>query len=223
VKITVLSDDDFLSNTKLHEDIIKLAEPTYEDATVVLTSALSNFDTVYLAYNDAGNLVAFYMAGFEDLIVGDKVVPSIHLGWTCSAQESKGSGAAQLTYERFTRDGLSRQNAKGIEFLLWGTTATPIGLHLYQKHFVEVLPNPDGSYPESSVEIAEALRKRLAAPEASDHPFVLKRCHNARFSQRELRRIETINQESGFSLLENLGIDERQGDRLLVTCRFRRQ
>jgi hypothetical protein len=220
VNITVLSGGDFWSNVTLHDEIIRLAGPTYEDASVVLSSALSSYDTVYLAYDDKGELVSFYMAAFEDISIGNRLVPSVHLGWTCSTVEAKGTGSAQLLYERFNRDGKKRQHTKGVQLLLWGTTATPIGFYLYHKHFADVLPHHDGAYPETAVEIAEALRERLKVTKKSEHPFVLKECHKGRFSQQELKRIDLFNQAKEFSLFRHLGIDERQGDRLLVTCRF---
>lgn len=220
MKITVLSGDDFKLNTQLHNDIIHLAQPSYEDASIVLSSALVSYDTAYLAHEDDGKLVSFFLAGHENISVEGQTLPSIHLGWTCSTQETKGSGIAQLVYKQFMSDSLNLQRALGVEFLLWGTTATPIGFHLYHKHFADVEPNYDGSYSPEAEKIAVALRERLGATNDGDHPFVLKGCNKARFSQQELARIEIVNQANSFSLFNDLDIDERAGDRLLVVCRL---
>ena len=220
MRITVLSNGDFRHNSQLHRDILELSQPSYEDASVVLAAALSNYDTVYLSRDDDDKLISFFMAGHEDVYIAAQSVPTIHLGWTCAAQETKGLGAARLLYSQFIDDSLKLQKSKGESLLLWGTTATPIGFYLYHKHFVGVQPGYDGTYPGTVIEVAEALRRRLGVISTNANPFVLPGISKARFSQDEIRRIKEISANKAFTLFKDMGIDERNGDRLLVVCRL---
>ena len=219
MKITVVSDDEFRSNNDLHEEILRLASPTYMDPAAVLMPAIIQFDTAYLARDDDGRLLSFFMHGYDEIILADDVLPAIHLGWTCATEETKGSHLVRALYEQFLIDARAVQQEKGIEFTLWGTTATPVGFHLYHKYFADVVPDVQGQYSPGALEIANALRTRLTGNEATtSRPFLLSGVSKARFSQEELDRIALITRNKNFSLFEQLGIDERNGDRLLVIC-----
>jgi hypothetical protein len=55
------------------------------------------------------------------------------------------------------------------------------------------------------------------------NPFVLKGVAvGTRYSPAEYGRIMMLTEKHDFRLFKNLGIDEREGDRLLVLCRPRR-
>ncbi len=221
MNITVSSDDEFRSNSDLHEEIIQLALPTYEDPSAVLIPAVIQFDTAYLGRDDDGKLLSFFMHGYDEIVLSDCVLPAIHLGWTCATQETKGSHMVRALYEQFLVNAVKEQRDLGIEFTLWGTTSTPVGFHLYHKYFADVVPDNQGRYTPGSLEIADALRLRLTGEQvATKHPFLLPGVSKARFSQSEMERIGQIAINHDFSLFEDLGIDERNGDRLLVICRL---
>jgi len=220
VNITVLSDDEFRSNSGLHEEIIRLASPTYEDPSALLIPAIIQFDTAYLARDDDGRLLSFFMHGYDEIILADRILPAIHLGWTCATQDTKGSHLVRALYEQFLKDAQAAQDAEGIDFTLWGTTATPVGFHLYHKYFADVAPDVQGNYSSEALEIANALRARLSCEHSETHPFVLSGVSRARFAEQEKERIDQIAQNKNFSLFDELKIDERNGDRLLVICRL---
>ena len=220
LKISSLSGDNFRLNPELHNDIIRLAEPSYENAEQILSAVVPTYDTIYVARDDNDELLAFFMCGFENIAINDEITPTIHLGWTCAARQSKGSGAAQALYKQFVADSQTIERSTGNRFLLWSTTLTPVGVHLYHKYFADVFPDIDGNYSPETARIAEALRRRLNAPKTDAHPFVLKGTAAARFSEQERMRIKEITANKSFTLFDKLGINERDGDRLLVICKL---
>jgi hypothetical protein len=221
VNVIVLSGDEFRSNGELHEEIIRLASPTYEDPSALLIPAIIQFDTAYLARDDDGRLLSFFMHGYDEIVLSDRVLPAIHLGWTCATQDTKGSHLVRALYEQFLQDARAVQDNQEVDFTLWGTTATPVGFHLYHKYFVDVVPDNQGGYSDEALEIANAIRMRLTGEETvTKHPFLLSGVSKARFSQQELDRVANIGNNKTFTLFDDLGISERNGDRLLVICRL---
>ena len=200
-------------------EMASLLAPSYVDCTAVLARELDHCDRLYLARDVQGRLATFFLTAFEDVTVEGTVVPTAYLGLSAARPDLKNSGVVRQLYEAFLIDAGKKEVATCRQLVLWFTTATPSAYKAGQVLFADVEPAVDGSYRTTSVALAAALRYRLHAATGA-HPFVLKGiADRTRYSADEVERIRLVNQRHGFHLLADLGVEESQGDRLLVIAK----
>ena len=223
-----IRDGAFRENEDLRLEILQLVQPSYENPAAVLAREFEHCDTIYLARDDEDNLVAFFMVAWQTMMLKGEAVPAVYLGWTGASERARASGAvkrefyAQL-YGRFMSDAVNLEKKAGRRLLFWGTTATPSGYFALQMAFVEIEPQIDGTYSAEGAEIARHLQRRMGVVNhaSESHPFVLHGvATDTRYSAKEVERIELICRNKGFSLFKELGVEERNGDRLLFICRL---
>lgn len=223
-----IRDGAFREDEDLRQSMLQLVQPSYENPTAVLAREFEHCDTIYLAKDAEDNLFAFFMVAWETLMIKGDALPAVYLGWTGASERARTAGVvwrdfyAQL-YGSFISDAVNWEKKSGRRLLFWGTTATPSGYFALQRGFVELEPRIDGTYSTEGAEIARHLRQRMRIvnQEAESHPFVLHGvATDTRYSQKEAERIEQICRKKGFTLFKKLGVEERNGDRLLFICRL---
>jgi hypothetical protein len=106
--------------------------------------------------------------------------------------------------------------------IAWATTMNPFIYQAARKLFADTQPFDDGTYTDEAARIAHAIGRRLGAPRpAGTHPFVYPRlAPDVKFSAEERLRIAAAAQRRRLTLLSQLGVDETQGDRLLIITRI---
>lgn len=226
--ISEIRDGAFREDENLRQAILQLVQPSYENPTAVLAREFEHCDTIYLAKDDEDNLVAFFMVAWETLMVKGEALPTVYLGWTGASEGARAAGVVwqgfyEQLYGSFMSDALDWEKKTGRRLLFWGTTATPSGYFALQRGFVELEPRIDGTYSGEGAEIALHLQRRMGIVNhaSESHPFVLHGvAKDTRYSAKEAERIELICQKKGFALFKKLGVEERNGDRLLFICRL---
>jgi hypothetical protein len=83
-----------------------------------------------------------------------------------------------------------------------------------------VEPLRDGTFSATGAEVANAIRQRFYRNSTAGlHPVVLRNvAANTRYSEAERARIRKVCEEHQFSLPQELGVEETNGDRLLYVC-----
>jgi len=216
-------DKSFRNDESLRATIYKLVEPSYQDPTALIAREFEHCDTLYLAKDEDGNLVAFFMVAWETLNVSGELLQAVYLGLSATSEDTKNTGIVRELYSHFISDGARWEQCTGRKLLLWATTATPSAFYAAHIFFKETQPDFEGRYSQESAEIAQHLHRRMgvSTKDVGSHPFVLRNmATNTRYSETELARIELICRKKNFLLFDGLGINERNGDRLLLICRI---
>ncbi|GGD61653.1 hypothetical protein GCM10011514_27130 [Emticicia aquatilis] len=192
-------------------EMFKMAAPYYIDSTQIVLEELNNNNEVYLAKVD-GKMAAFFMVNSN---IWNENVSYTYLGLSCSDENIK--GIATVLYTLFTIDSYrTKNNSKSI---LYGTTASPIVLFTLPKIWDNVKPTLQGKYDlldKINIEKIKTLKGYSKYNE--NHPFILKGIAKARYSKAENLRINEFAKKYDVTILEQLGIREEEGDRLLIMC-----
>jgi hypothetical protein len=206
-----------ISNSELCKLIFDLVSPSYVNVNAIIKRELSYCDQVYLGYDGSSNLITFFMVGRDDIKINDQATPTYYLGLSATSSSTKNSGLVRLLYQAFINDIQQLEEEIGQRVILWHTTATPSAFHAVNLLFVENEPSEDGSYSNKSEIIALAIRHKKGWGTTNlRHPFILHGvAHNTLYSTQEAERLRNICLKKKFTLFNELGINERQGDRLL--------
>lgn len=211
----------FRSDKTLRLEIERLVAPSYEDPTALIAREFEHCDTLYLARNENDCLISFFMVAWEGIKIRNALAPSVYLGLSATSQDTKNTGIVRQLYTNFISDGADWERRNNCRLLLWGTTATPSAFFAVQTLFAEAQPDLEGGFSFEAAEIALHLRQQLCFSVDRLDPFVLRGVAlNTRYSPKELARIDLICKKRNFLLFERLGINERNGDRLLFICRI---
>jgi len=213
---------DWHPGSEINREIAELVAHSYLDATALLERELAHNDLLYYIRDDEGRLATFFMVARECLHVDRRPTPSVFLGLGATSQRTKGSGLVRQLYRAFLTEARGWEQALDRPLLLWATTATPSAYYGAGLVFADLQPRPDGSFTAEGAAIANVLRRRygLGPLDAGGNPFVMHDvATGTRYSPEEEARIEAICREKRFDLFEKTGVDQRNGDRLLVICR----
>ena len=206
---------------RLRSEILSLLSPSYEDPTQLVERELANCDTLYTDRDPSGALKCFFMVGWHELRIGDEMHGAVYLGLSAASPDVQNTARVRALYDKFNSDAAKWERERCRDLILWFTTATPSAYYAGANVFDKAEPYLDGTYSVWYQQIVAAIRERQGYAE-QPHPFVIKNVAlGTRYSQRELERIEKVCAKSGFTLFEDLGVNERMGDRLLVVCRPR--
>ena len=218
-ELVTLDKQEFKNDSELLAQLVELATPSYQDAHFVVAAALQRATTLYLGYGVDGQLISFNMAAIEWItFYGGQKEPTLYLGLCGTQHDVKSSGIVRLMLGRVLLDGAQWEWVTGHSLILWGMTASPIIYALAHMCDPKMEPSPDGSYSVEQARYAQGLRQRLGyAPTTQDeNPFILKRfMAGSSYSSQEVARIKQAREHKRFVPLEDWGIDETQGDRLL--------
>lgn len=204
-------------NLDLYQAIYDLVLPSYVNPDAMLKRDIDSCDRIYLAYNIQDKLCAFFMVGQQNLVLNDTSVVSFYLGLGATSMATKNSGIIRQLYQAFIHDVQELEARINQKIPLWHTTVTPSVFHAFELMFVENEPNANGLYTEKGKSLVLAIRSKKGWQyQENEHPFVVKNvAHNTLYSDSEVARIKRICLEKNFSLFDELGINERNGDRLI--------
>jgi hypothetical protein len=211
------------SINKLHSDsafyklIYDLVAPSYVDPTAMMLRDIANCDRIYLAHDKHGILCAFFMVGQDKIYFKNNLIDIFYLGLGATSTKTKNSGMICLLYQAFINDVQLLESQLGKRIPLWHTTVIPSVFHVFNIMFEDSQPDVKGSYTEEGKILASAIRaKKDWIIQPNDYPFVVKGvAHNTLYSEEEVARIQKICKEKNFTLFDELGIKEKNGDRLI--------
>lgn len=205
----------------LFAELAALLRETYEDPELPLRLAWNRNDTLYLARDDGGRVVSFFLAAWETLEVGGARWPAAYLGFGATASAARGRGHLSRHLDRFVADVRRREAETGARLVLWGTTASPLSFYPVAQRFVDVEPDRAGALSPGARELVLAVRRRYPTADlaAGEHPCVLRGIAPHRYSATERGRTAGGGATLGIDVFARLGIDESRGDRLLFVCR----
>ena len=221
VDIQVIRNGEFRQDRRLCNKLREIIAPSYEDPTAILDREVNHCDTLYLALDSEKQIVSLFLTADETVRVSDRDLDSVYLGLSATRQDKKGIGHVAHLYARCIRDCVAWEHASSRRVLLWGTTATPTAFVGASRFLANVEPTLAGSYTNFGEHVARSLRcaNAWARSGRGEHPFVLKGiAESTLYSDTELRRIRRLTRR--FRLFDQLGIDERVGDRLLFWGRL---
>jgi hypothetical protein len=198
--------------------------PSYQDATAVLERELGHCDTLYMGVDDAQRTQCFAMAAWAPPAGFSSATSTAYVGLTVARDSCKGSGAFRELYRAINRDAKAIEERTQSSLCIWLTTASASIYFGATLAWHDVEPRLDGRYSDDGEELARQIRCAFypAAP-SQRHPFVLAGvATGTRYSDAESERVAVIKRRHDFRLLEELGVNEGRGDRLLLVCRPRR-
>ena len=222
IRVQRVEKPDWCRTSDINREIAGLVAHSYVDATALLEREFAHNDLLYYIRDDLGRLVTFFMVARECLLVEGRPTPGVFLGLSATSRQTKGSAVVRRLYETFVAEARGWERVLDRPLLLWATTATPSAYHAVNLLFADLQPTPDGGYTTEGAIRANALRRLygLSPAGSNEHPFVMRDvATGTRYSAEEETRIGVICKEKRFDLFERTGVDQRMGDRLLLTCR----
>jgi hypothetical protein len=217
VKTTKVLIEDVRTDSACVCEIRDLLAPSYKDARSVLDRELENNTVAYLLKDDAGELEAFFMVGWDrpPVVSG---MPAVYLGLSACREEDKGRGLTIRLYRQFIRDAAAWEAAHQQRLLLWATTAHPLILAVFYRFFDVLAPQPDGVCTDEISRLAWELRGQLKEPyRVGTHPLIFRGVATAtQYSDGEFDRLEASRSQLERDLFSEWDISERRGDRLLL-------
>jgi len=202
----------------LIEGMERLAASVLGPDPTVLADELLRGDRLYVARDPQG-LAAFMLVARVRLPVGAECRHARYLGLTVARQDEGGSAAARGVRARLISDARAEEARLRRGLLLFSTAATPGALCTARAFWGEVQPAHDTAYPDDLVPAAEAAAHWLGARPGRQLPFVLQGLDPVwRRAQSFPGRIATDRLRRELDLLQHFGVDESNGDRLLLFC-----
>jgi len=199
------------------EAIGRLISSSYLPGSTLLSDELLRCDTLYVV-TDPDGLLAFQFVATVRLPVGAEAREARYLGLAGVRQGRRAQAAEAAIYERLVADAHAEEEASGVRPVFFAATATPFS-PAAESVWAAVQPSREGTFPEGMVPLARAAAFWLGTRPCDERPYVLQGLRRGtRYSFAERQRIARAVQEQKFEHLERFGIDEANGDRLLVFC-----
>jgi hypothetical protein len=214
--ITRLQKPEFEHDLALLARLAEIIRPSYEHANQLLGREIAHCNTLYLLSTEAEQVATFFLIAEESLCVRGAHSPSVYLGLSATSQQTKNTALVRELYTLCAADIRERERVDGCPRTIWFTTATPSAYYGGSLYW-NVEPLADGSHTAQSRDLADAICEQMLFEQSPDSPFCLRGVAGAvRYSLVERNRIARVVTKTGFTLFEQLRIDESHGDRLLV-------
>lgn len=203
--VECLRDGTFRTNTALLSLLITLSSPSYINPATVIQHHWKECDTLYLLWDENEQLICFYFAAFEEIIISSdgETVPTRYMGLSVTRQNSKNLGSITSLWAQFLADSKQWEQNIGRKLYLWYTTASPTVYRAGMLFSDDANPQIDTSYDSAVVPLALALRTKLGLPQniPSEHPFVLRGISkHTLYSPTEVNRNDRVNDHKKFTL-----------------------
>ncbi|WP_165070084.1 hypothetical protein [Paludisphaera rhizosphaerae] len=217
-QIEVLRDGSFRNDAHLRRQIHDVASGSFTHDDARLDGEIDRLGTLYLSQDRRGDLQGFFLVNYESLEIDGRELPVLYLGVCAPRPDVKGTGKVVRLIQQSIRDAQQWEDANGRKLIVWATTMNPFVYLCARKLFADTQPYPDGTFTAEKQRIAQAVASRIGADlPAEAHPFILPRhAPSIRLADDEIRRIATACARRPISLLDRFGVDEVQGDRLLL-------
>jgi len=186
----------------------RLLGPGSGPGRAVLEHELLRCDLLYLA-TDLDGPCAFLLGARVRLPVGPERRPARYLGLSVARSDQ----GHEALLERFTAEARDEEESRGVRVVLFTAAATPLAVRTAETFWSDLQPAPDASFREDVLPVVDAARAWLGATVSLDRPFALPRltCGGG-----DWRR--TLDEGGGGELFRRMGIEQAQGDRLLLLC-----
>jgi hypothetical protein len=209
-----------VTSQEMRRAIEDIAAENYSNAPILLEQEYEKNDRVYFHYDAEGRIDGFFMVGWSH--VSGVAGSTVFLGLSSVSGRSKGKGIGKSLYSAFFRSVAEYEQTVDLPVLWWFHTATPAVANAFWKLTRNLAPKPDGSYTLSDLHNVNLIKNHfgMASYSCSSHPFVLRGYAKARYALDEAQRIEAFLADGHSEhLLMRLGINERNGDRVLFLGR----
>jgi len=221
-RVVKLTNGQHRSDERLLKEMQNLVTPSYADSCDPLAKEVQFCDTCFLAYDDAV-LVGFFMTRHYAIQRAGQTFLTVYLGLSAIAQHLKGTVAVRLLYGACLTDLAQVDTSSFDGSFLWGTTANPTVFVAASRYLNGIQPNSDGTFGESNLYALELLKEEFAGwgwqtKSSPQHPYVLCGVATARYSFERRQRMSKFTRR--FTLFDDLGIDESNGDRLIFVAQF---
>ena len=196
-----------------------ITQPYYVDATQLLERELKHCTHIYLCQVD-GQFAAYFMVGWETLTVNLVDQPALFLGLSCASHSFRNRKLVSMLFARSALDVADWQSRNNANLLVWFTTATPVVWNMMPRFYRVLQPALDGTFNEIWSSAGNAIQQRHY-PHARPHsnPFVLKGVATAtQYAPSERSYLDQMLKSDTSTIFSRLGINEPEGDRLLVLC-----
>ena len=210
VLITDLTDGD-------RAQLLALVASYYTDPDAGLEEELSYGDRVYTLRTDDGTIGSFLIVDLrhDDTTIGGREHLFTYLGLGCARATPFVPLARAAKAD--TVDALPA-DAVGVVHL---STRTPFAYHAIESAFgSDVYPTASGADDHLVAPIAAHIKHEIhrhSDRTPNEDPFLLSEVKKVRFTEEELRRIHAFD---GTTPLVRYGIDEHEGDELIVLHTF---
>lgn len=211
---------DYHGNSELLDEISTLLAPSYDwvgQFTMrALTEPIAGMQhELYTLRDNTGTLAAFYTVGYHHV----EYTLCCYLGLSAVRDDCKGQGLGSRLWNAHFEECRQMEARIGHRILLYFTTASPIPFAWFTRMLAEPAPTATGHCDELG-------RQRLRTVATAEYPqatwlaatpYLLRGAEpEMRYSGHEERRVAEIADQAPDNFFIADGLDERNGDRLLV-------
>lgn len=217
--------NEFQKDPSLKDQLLDVVNSSYTQGKNTLDNSLREAQWLYLLENNSQPPQIdgfFFVHGIMELSAGNKTWLSMYLGLSVLRKDLQGAKAMDPLYDKFIEDASSLENEQNERLLLWLTTANPAVYRIVEKKLSDVRPRREWCLSSDDRDIFKALRQRLGIANSDDAehtPFLLKGFYSgSEYTEEMYKAIEDMSCNENLRYLSKLGIQARDGDRLLVIC-----
>jgi hypothetical protein len=211
-----------LANPQLKAQIECIAAENYSNPDVLLEQEFTRNSHIYL-YREDEIILGFSMVGWATASAAclpDSL--TVYHGLTTISLRRHGLGIGKALWSAFLKDleTWKQQNSRSVNF--WFFTASAVVMNSYRRLIPSLSPSPDGSYGNQDRHIIGRIVETsgLANYRCPTHPFVFRGVARARYSDSESKKLKTYQSTHTKNLLDDLGVDESRGDRVIFVGRL---
>ena len=205
----------YQDDAPLLAELYELIAPSYASTGKHIIHDIELCDELYTLRKESGRLAAFFMVGYHAL----NGEPSCYLGLSACREELKGQRLVSQLYNTFLAECRAKEAKLGQQILLYFTTATPLVFAWFTRRLLDAAPRITGQYTEAGLQRLNTVANAHYAHATWEPstPYLLRGAAiGVRYSEQERERIAAVAASEPGSFFNSVGLDERNGDRLLV-------
>jgi GNAT superfamily N-acetyltransferase len=214
---------DALAELEIRAAIETIAGENYQNAPVLLGQEYRKNNQIFL-YREDGAIRGFFMVGWSVVRCAADDQPCVFLGLSSVSPAHKGKGIGGRLYRAFIEDGRAWELAQGRQLVWWFHTASSVVARSWWNIASEIAPQPDGRCDDHLLAFLRCISRAhgMDTYASESQPFLLKGYAKARYASSEIERLNALRADAGEDLLSRLGVNERNGDRMLFVGRIPR-
>jgi hypothetical protein len=219
--ISTLLLSDALADIEVKAAIEAIAGENYQNAPVLLEQEYQKNNRIFL-YREQGVIRGFFMVGWSLVRCAAQDQPCVFLGLSSVSPAHKAKGIGGCLYRAFIEDGRAWELAQGGQLVWWFHTASSVVARSWWNIASEIAPQPDGQCDDHLLGLLRCISRAhgMDAYASESRPYLLRGYAKARYASSEVARLNALRANSEEDLLSRLGIDERNGDRVLFIGRI---
>lgn len=210
---------DFAHDLSFYQTLYLISEAAYEQPEAIIRYSIEPNDTVYCLLNEKDETEGILFTNWADqslLLTDNQQIKCIYIGWGVVRPVSQGKGIFRQMLEFLRAEVFSYFQMDRKPLCLYARTASPQVYRRLKRVFANLQPESDGQFSEDVLPIVTMLRSSWSQPVKDEHPFALYKAARYHYSSTHAAIIEQDSRQRPVVLFENLSINERKGDRLLM-------